>query len=110
MTIAIPVTGGKLSPHFGHCEHFALFQLENDRIENQTILASPPHEPGMLPPWLKDKGVNLVITGGMGRRAQDLFTSSGVRVIYGVEPQDPEAIVEQYLNGSLDTGDNVCDH
>ena len=110
MKIAIPLTAGKLSPHFGHCEHFALFQVENNRITDQTTIVPPPHEPGLLPRWLKEKGVDPVIVGGIGRRAQDLFNSSGVEVICGVKPQDPMMIIEQHLNGTLETGDNVCDH
>jgi ATP-binding protein involved in chromosome partitioning len=110
MIIAIPLNAGKLSPHFGHCEQFGLFQVENKRIVARTAIVPPPHEPGLLPRWLKEKGVNLVIVGGMGRRAQDLFTSSGVKVICGVNQQDPEEIVDQHLNGTLETGNNICDH
>ncbi len=110
MTIAIPLSAGKLSPHFGHCEHFALFQLENGKIADKSLLTPPPHEPGLLPQWLKEQGVSLVIAGGMGQRAQDLFTSSGVEVICGAPPQGPAVIIDQYLNGNLETEDNTCDH
>lgn len=110
MTIAIPVSGGKLSPHFGHCEQFALFQVEDKLVKDRKDLNPPPHEPGLLPRWLKEQGVDLVIAGGMGRRAQDLFEAAGVEIISGAYPQIPEDVVEQYLGGSLEAGDNTCDH
>ena len=110
MTIAIPVSDGKLSSHFGHCESFGLFQVENGGVLEHTDISSPAHEPGLLPRWLRDKGVDLVIAGGMGPRAQELFTDSGVKVICGVQPQDPATIVQQYLKGQLETGDNACHH
>jgi predicted Fe-Mo cluster-binding NifX family protein len=110
MTIAIPLTAEKLCPHFGHCEQFTLFQVEEKRIVTRTTIAPPPHEPGLLPRWLKEKGVDLVLVGGMGRRAQDLFTSYGVEVICGVKQQDPGEIVEHFLSGTLETEDNICDH
>ena len=110
MTIAIPLSEGRLSSHFGHCEQFALFQVEDKLVKNRKDLDPPQHEPGLLPRWLKEQGVDLVIAGGMGRRAQDIFRAAGVETICGASPQMPEEIVEQYLGGRLEAGDNTCDH
>jgi predicted Fe-Mo cluster-binding NifX family protein len=112
MKIAIPVTQGMLSMHFGHCEEFALIDVDREKreIRGSTIVAAPPHEPGRLPAWLKEQGADLVITGGMGRRAQDLFSQSGVQVIVGARSAEPEAVVRSYLDGTLEAGANVCDH
>jgi predicted Fe-Mo cluster-binding NifX family protein len=54
--------------------------------------------------------VNVVIAGGMGSRAQMLFTQNGIDVIIGATAGGPEEIVTAYLNGSLQTGANICDH
>ena len=112
MKIAVPVSDGKLSMHFGHCERFALVEVDPaaKKIVRREDLEAPPHEPGLLPRWLADKGANLVIAGGMGRRAQDLFADSGIRVIVGAPAGSPEAVVGDYLAGRLETGENVCDH
>ena len=64
----------------------------------------------MLPSWLAEKGANIIITGGMGRRAQDLFSQHGIEVVIGAPSGKPEDIVSGYLNGILQTGDNICDH
>ena len=53
---------------------------------------------------------NLVITGGMGRRAINLFDQAGVKVVVGAPSLEPEELVRQYLAGTLQTEDNICDH
>ncbi len=112
MKIAIPVTEGKLCMHFGHCEQFAIFDVdkENKSIKDEVSVTPPPHEPGLLPKWLSEKGVNLVIAGGMGARAVNLFKERGVNVITGAPAGNPKGTVESYLNGLLITGANTCDH
>ena len=112
MLIALPTTDGQLCMHFGHCDKFAIFEIDPDekKIISKTILVPPPHEPGLLPKWLHSEGINVIIAGGMGQRAQGLFAQSGVKVITGAQPAEPESVVMAYLSGTLQTGDNVCDH
>ena len=110
MTIAIPVSEGRLSSHFGRCEQFALFNVEDNAIKGRQDLDPPPHEPGAFPRWLKENGVSLVIAGGMGRRAQDFFRAAGVEIVSGAEPESPEVVLEQYLGGSLKTTENTCNN
>ena len=79
-------------------------------IVHEETITPPPHEPGLLPRWLGDRGVNLIIAGGMGSRAQGLFAERNIRVVTGAPADAPEALVRAYLDGSLQTGDNACDH
>ena len=46
----------------------------------------------------------------MGMRAKNLFTQSGIEVLVGATAQEPEELVTAYLNGTLQTGENLCDH
>jgi predicted Fe-Mo cluster-binding NifX family protein len=110
--IAIPVVGGLLSAHFGHCDEFDIFDVdpENKKIIGRETAPSPPHEPGLLPRWLAEKGVNLIISGGMGPQAQQLFARDGIKVFIGAASDDPEKLVQAYLEESLELGDNTCDH
>jgi len=112
MKIAIPVAGGRLAMHFGHCRQFAVVEVDDDSktILRTTYLMPPRHEPGVLPRWLHDQGADLIITGGMGRRAQGLFAESGIKVVVGAPSDKPEDIVSAYLAGTLEAGQNVCDH
>ena len=112
MRYAIPVSGGGLSAHFGHCEHFALIDVdeESKKILRKELVPSPGHQPGLLPEWLAGQGVSVVIAGGMGSRAQSLFNQNNIGVVIGVLENDPEKAVLNYLNGMLATGDNICDH
>jgi Mrp family chromosome partitioning ATPase/predicted Fe-Mo cluster-binding NifX family protein len=111
MRFAVPTNDKKLCAHFGHCEAFALIDADTDgKLGNETYITPPPHEPGLLPPWLAQQGVNCVIAGGMGARAQQLFAEQGVRVVTGAEGEYPREVVENYLKGTLVTGANTCDH
>jgi ATP-binding protein involved in chromosome partitioning len=110
--IAVPITGGVLSSHFGHCEQFVLFDVEADgrTIGRRQVLTPPPHEPGTFPKWLHDQGVTVIIAGGMGSRAQSLFGQNGIRVVVGASSGEPDLLVRDLLEGRLVTGANVCDH
>ena len=112
MKIAIPLANGRLSMHFGHCEEFALVEvdIEEKKILGTETLTPPSHTPGALPAFLNEKGANVIIAGGMGQRAQQLFTQNNIEVAIGASADTPEQIVSDYLDGSLQTGDNICDH
>jgi len=109
---AVPVSGGVVSAHFGHCEHFALIDVDEQRKEivRKELIPSPGHQPGLLPQWLAEEGVSVVIASGMGSRAQNLFRQNRIEVIIGTLEADPEKVVLDYLKGILATGDNICDH
>ena len=110
--IAVPVTSGMLSSHFGHCERFVLFDVDVDQksISRRYELTPPPHEPGSFPKWLHDQGASIVIAGGMGSRAQSLFQQNDIHVVVGASGQEPDVVVREYLYGNLELGANICDH
>jgi len=110
MKFAIPLANGRLTAHFGHCQELALINVENNQIINNEFFLPPPHEPGVLPNWLNDLGTDVVIAGGMGQRAVDLLKEKGIKVITGAPEIEPETLVTKYLDNTLMTGANVCDH
>lgn len=112
MRLAIPVSNGCLCAHFGHCDRFALIDVDpaQQRIICVAEATPPPHAPGVLPRWLREQGVDVVIAGGMGRRALSLFSEVGVEVLTGAPVETPEALARAYISGSLEKGENVCDH
>ncbi len=112
MKIAIPCVENKLCLHFGHCQEFCVLSIneETKQVESKEMMTPPPHEPGVLPKWLADNKVNVVIAGGMGSRAQALFQQNGIKVVVGAPSEDPEKIAALYLENNLTTGSNTCDH
>lgn len=112
MKIAIPLAEGKLTMHFGHCASFALVDVDDQtkNILGREDIPAPPHEPGLLPPWLAERGAKMIIAGGMGQRAQELFALEGIRVVVGAPSETPEKLITDYLAGTLVVGANVCDH
>ncbi len=110
MRIAIPVANNLLCMHFGHCEVFAIIETDGKKITGKEDVVPPPHEPGLLPRWLADKKVDAIIAGGMGQRAQALFDQNGIKVVTGAPAESPEKVAQAYLDGSLVTGSNTCDH
>lgn len=112
MKIAIPTADGKLCMHFGHCEIFTLIDVDPDTraIISVAELDPPPHEPGVLPHWLAGQGADLIIAGGMGVRAQNLFEEQNIKIVVGASTGEPESVVQAYLAGSLEAGMNACDH
>lgn len=112
MRIALPTTDGRLCMHFGHCERFVLVDVD---LEKREAIATreavpPPHEPGVLPRWLAEQGAGVIIAGGMGRRAQDLFAASGIEVVLGAPDRPTDDVIADWLAGSLRVGSNPCDH
>ncbi len=108
--IAVPLENGKLCAHFGHCEQFAIVEAEDTSVTNEILVTPPPHEPGLLPGWLAEKGVTDVIAGGMGQRAISLFNQQKINVFVGAPMKSPKELVNDLLSNNLVAGANYCDH
>jgi len=111
MRYGIPVTSGVLDPHFGHCEAFALIDVDPAKktILKKEIMASPGHQPGFLPGWLANQKVEIVLAGGMGGRAIELFNERGVQVVTGAQAMNPETAVLEHMRGNLKSTGSVCE-
>jgi len=107
---AIPVAEGMLNEHFGHCSHFAIILTEGNKIVSQDLIDAPPHQPGLLPPWLAEREVTDVIAGGIGQRAIQLFNQQNINVFVGAPKLKPEELVDGFLNNTIEFSANYCDH
>lgn len=107
MKIAVASDHGMVTEHFGHCESFYIFDVENNRILKSEEIPNPGHKPGFLPNFLKDKGVNIIISGGMGESAIGIFNEKRMEVITGAKG-DTKTVIEQYLQGNLKSTGSVC--
>ncbi len=109
MKIAVSCNGNQIWAHFGHCANFMVYDVENKVITAETSVANPGHRPGFLPNFLADMGVVVMISGGMGGGAVDIFNERGVEVVLGAEG-DAKTAVMAYLNGNLESTGSICNH
>lgn len=107
LKIAVASENGTVTEHFGHCEEFAIFDTENNQIIRSETVHNPGHKPGFLPNFLNDMGVSVIISGGMGGGAVDIFNEKNIEVIVGAKGNAKEA-AEAYLKGSLKSNGSVC--
>ena len=107
MKIAVASEGKMVTEHFGHCEGFSIFEVKNNQIESETFVPNPGHRPGFLPVFLHERGVTVIISGGMGGGAVDIFNEKGVEVITGVSGEAGAAAAD-YLQGKLKSTGSIC--
>lgn len=107
MKIAVACMGELVAQHFGHCEGFCIFETNNGQIVEENTVANPGHKPGFLPNFLGDMGIEVMIAGGMGGGAIEIFNERKIEVIIGAEGNAKTA-VESYLKGELKSTGSVC--
>lgn len=108
MKIAISTIGTQVAPHFGRCPEYTLVEIEEGEVVKRETIQNPGHQPNFLPSYLANMAVNIIITGGMGRRARPLFAQYEIETILGVAGPIEQAI-NDFLNGELVGGENICD-
>jgi ATP-binding protein involved in chromosome partitioning len=110
--IAVPIENDRVCMHFGHCPEFAIYDVDPEAktIRTKTVHGAPPHEPGVLPGWLHELGVEVIIAGGMGQRAQQLFAKNKIEVVLGAPADPADEVVAAHMAGTLTAGANPCDH
>ena len=107
LRISVAAMGNAVAGHFGHCENFIFFDTEDGRIVAEKSVPNPGHRPGFLPNFLADNGAKVIISGGMGGGAVDIFNERDVEVILGAQG-DAKENVEAYLRGELKSTGSVC--
>ncbi len=61
MKIAIASDGKYVSGHFGHCEGFTIYEVEEGKSLNKNFTPNPGHRPGYLPVFLKGLNVDVIL-------------------------------------------------
>lgn len=107
MKIALAADNNQVSQHFGHCQGFQVFDIIEGQVKGEKFIENPGHKPGFLPKFLGDKGVNMIISGGMGQMAQKLFNDNNIQVITGAKGSIDD-VLRVYLEGELKSSDEVC--
>ncbi len=108
--LAIPTDGNRVSAHFGRCTTFTIIAVEGEKIKSKKSIDNPGHEPGFLPRFLNEEhNVDVILAGGMGRRAKDIFDANNIQVVSGANGLIDD-VVNLYIKNNLENKDNICDH
>ncbi len=107
MKIAISTDGGQVSEHFGRCPEFTILEIEDGKVAVKEVIPNPGHHPGFLPRFFNEMGVEAIIAGGMGFRAQQLFDEMGIKPVMGVTGSIEE-VTRQLIAGTLQGGESLC--
>jgi len=102
---------GQISQHFGRCPYYLLVDVEGDEIKKKDIVNNPyydNHVPGVVPQFISEQGANVMIAGGMGPRAIDLFGNLGIGVVTGAVGNTGN-VLQAYLKGEI-SGVEPCKH
>ncbi|MBN1317247.1 MAG: NifB/NifX family molybdenum-iron cluster-binding protein [Anaerolineales bacterium] len=92
-----------VSPHFGRCPYYVLVDMDGRQVSQVNVVENQNygrHAPGTVPLFIRDQGADVMLAGGMGRRAIVLFEELGIQAVTGAAGQVQHAL-EQYLGGTL---------
>lgn len=109
MKIAVATENEQACAHFGHCEGFTIYEVNEGKIMNKSFIPNPGHRPGYLPVFLKELDTDVVVAGGMGISAQQIFNENGIEVVVGAEGATDD-LVEKFIKGELKSTDSFCEH
>lgn len=109
MKVAISTENGYVSAHFGRCPAYTLVKIQDGRVVGREEIPNPGHQPGFLPEYLSARGVNVIIAGGMGPRAQGLFAEKNIQTLIGIQGPIDE-VIKKFLRQELEAGQDRCDH
>lgn len=102
---------GEVSAHFGRCPYYTLVRVEGSEIKGVEVAGNPnfqSHVPGAMPAFIRDLGADVILAGGMGPRAVQLFQSYGIEAATGAVGR-VGAVLDAYLDGRI-RGTAPCNH
>ncbi len=112
MKIALPSRNEMIDSHFGHCEYFTVFTIENSNIIDQELIPSPAGCgcKSNIASVLAASGVSLMLAGNMGDGAVNVLSQSGIDVIRGCSGNTKEVTLAWIAGNLIDSGDSCHEH
>lgn len=105
--IAIPILDHKLSPHFASSLLFNIFLVEDQAIVKEYIIQPPSQLSESLVVWLAKESITDIITSRIGHKEIIFFNQHKINVFVGVKLENPKDIMQEYIDGTLETHDNL---
>ncbi len=109
MKIAVTFKDGEVFQHFGHTEHFKLYEVEAGQVISGEVVDTNGSGHEAMANFLAERSVNVLLCGGIGDGAQAELAAAGIEICSGAEG-DADAAVRAYLNGELESAGVNCDH
>jgi predicted Fe-Mo cluster-binding NifX family protein len=107
MKIAVTTQGNQIFQHFGKCENFTIFSIEEGKMQGKTSIDASQNGHAALAEFLKNAGVGVLICGGIGDGAKQMLSSGGIKLVSGVEGNIEDA-VNSYISGALNDMGGSC--
>jgi len=111
MKIALPSRQNRIDEHFGHCEYFTVFTIDDQKkiLAEETV--SSPEGCGCkssIAQTLAEMGVKMMLAGNMGQGAVNVLNGCGIDVLRGCTG-DVRKVAEHWLTGTLTDSGIACD-
>jgi predicted Fe-Mo cluster-binding NifX family protein len=93
----------RVSHHFGRCPYFVIVDVEDKKVGKVDVIENPyfaQHEPGMVPGFINEQGAQVMLSGGMGRRAIAFFQQFGISPETGAHGT-VQSTLDSYFRGEL---------
>lgn len=107
--VAIPIKNEKMCPLFEQCTQFRIFTIKDQKKKDENLLDASRHHSGLSPFWLYSNGVTDVIVNRIGEQSVSKFNGLKINVFVGVETKNPDSLVEDYIEGNIETNPELCE-
>jgi len=105
--VAIPVTNEQLSEFFGECSHYEIFEIDGKIVDMNEAKFPEGKVASELPGWLEEKGITDVITFRVNPKIIHSFASKKVNLFVGIQPDTPQKLIEDYMQGKLESDEKM---
>ena len=92
MKVAVTYENGEVFQHFGHSEAFKLYEVEGGEVKSSEVVPTNGSGHGALAGFLRERGVEVLICGGIGAGAQNALAEAGIKLYGGVSVEDTEKV------------------
>ena len=112
MKIAIHTRDGRVDDHFGHCQAYSIFTVdESGTVHGPDTLPSPQGCgcKSNIASVLKNMGVTVMLAGNMGGGALNVLNGQGISVYRGCSG-DVHELVQAFLQRKITDSGMGCQH
>ncbi len=110
MKIAVTYQNETVFQHFGHCEQFKIYTIDNNEIVSSEVVSAIGSGHGALAGFLKNLGADALICGGIGGGARVALAEAGIELYPGVQGFADTAVKNLLRGTLLYNPDTVCSH